>query len=105
MYHTGRKDVQIQAAAEDRGRTGGNATSEQWVVTYRMEPRLVIGNMPNATITEFYRGSQAECTRIAKAFAGGEDDRTRCNPWTIIIGPAECWDELLEDNECELIVG
>jgi hypothetical protein len=39
---------------------------EQWVVTYRVETNDGI------LIVEFYRGSHAECTRIAQHSAKGD---------------------------------
>jgi hypothetical protein len=65
----------------------------EWVVTYRMMPRNCATE--SWSITEFFRGSEEECRRIMNAFAGGESDKVRTNPWNVIIGPAEAWDEFL----------
>ena len=64
----------------------------EWVVTYRVE------SDSGWNITEFFRGSEQECCRSRDAFAGGESDTVRTNPWSIVIGPASDWDDFLADE-------
>ena len=74
---------------------------DEWVVTYRMVPLGGCGECEVCTtsVTEFFRGPRAECVRIAKAFGGGECDIVRTNPWDVVIGPAEDWDNFLEAKD------
>lgn len=62
----------------------------EWVVTYRVETNSGI------LIVEFYRGSRAECLRIAQHSAKGDSDQEQTGSWTPIIGPAQGWDEFLQ---------
>ncbi len=69
---------------------------DNWVVTYRIETKEGI------MVMEFYRGSQAECRRIALLSVGiGSNDQERTGSWRPIIGPAVDWDEFLEVG-CEV---
>jgi hypothetical protein len=64
---------------------------DHWVVTYRIETKEGI------MLMEFYRGSQAECRRIAEnSAARGENDQEKTGSWKPIIGPADSWDEFME---------
>jgi hypothetical protein len=58
-----------------------------WVVTYR----IARSDTNEWGMAEFYRGSEAECRRIQKAFAGGECDIVPTNPWQVLIGPVDDW--------------
>jgi hypothetical protein len=75
-------------------------SAPEWVVTYRVVPLGGCGecDVCAASIMEFYRGPREECVRIARAFGGGESDTVHTNPWSVVIGPAEDWDDFLEDN-------
>lgn len=69
-----------------------------WVVTYRIE-QPSDNCCHSMSVIEFFRGSREECVRIALAFGGGECDKVRTNhPWGVIIGPADAWDQFLEDE-------
>jgi hypothetical protein len=69
----------------------------QWVVTYRLSPREAGEDGRVTSITEFFRGSEKECKRIRDHFANGECDLVPTNPWKVIIGPANDWDDFLSD--------
>jgi hypothetical protein len=74
-------------------------TATEWVVTYTIEP--VNGRYCHQT-AEFFRGTRDECLRLAKAFAGGEDDRHRAKAWQVNIERADFWDELFEDAHANI---
>lgn len=63
--------------------------TQEWVVTCRIEK---YGAAHCYGMTEFFRGTEEECRRISRAFAGGSCDIMRTSPWQIVIGPAEDWD-------------
>jgi hypothetical protein len=69
---------------------------EQWVVTYRIETSEGI------ILMEFFRGSRAECSHIARHSGRGENDQERTGSWKPIIGCASEWDEMLS-NGCEAL--
>ena len=66
--------------------------TQEWVVTYKLE--TAAGYM----FVEFYRGTPAECKRIADRSESGEDDRYGALLLhRIILGPAADWDQFLID--------
>jgi hypothetical protein len=72
--------------------------ARQWVVTYQLE------SCGDVLVTEFYRGSYAECLRIVRHSARGSDDRYMTGRWMPVIGPAKNWDDFVieasdDDNE------
>jgi len=69
---------------------------EQWVVTYRIEQKN-----HNWGIAEFFRGSEEECKRIGRAFAGGSSDIIPTEPWGVLVGRAEDWDYFLSEQSQE----
>jgi len=73
--------------------------TNQWVVTYKIESKSNGG----FGVAEFFRGSEEECRRIKMAFAGGESDLVSTNPWGVVIGPADDWDNFLLDARIDTI--
>jgi hypothetical protein len=65
----------------------------EWVVTYR------INRLDDACygLAEFFRGSEQECLRIKRAFAGGSCDIVKTSPWEVVIGHAEDWEGFLKE--------
>jgi len=65
---------------------------EQWVVTYQSITTR------ETLITEFYRGTRAECLRIRDHSSTGEDDRYPSKElWHAVASPVSCWEEFVED--------
>jgi hypothetical protein len=67
---------------------------EEWVVTYRVEQT----GRSNWGIVEFFRGSEEECRRIERAFAGGSSDTVATEKWKCGIGKAEDWEQFLKET-------
>ena len=63
----------------------------EWVVTFRIAEK----GTRSWGMAEFYRGSEKECRRIAANFSGGECDIVKTNPWEVVVGPVEAWQEFL----------
>ena len=75
--------------------------AQPWVVTCR----IARTDDSSYGMAEFFRGSEAECKRIGRHFAGGSCDIISTSPWQVIIGPAADWDGFLREvcgNEEEL---
>jgi hypothetical protein len=64
----------------------------EWVVTYRYHVDLCCG------IMEFFRGTESECRRIKRQFAGGSSDVSPTHCWDVLVGPAKDWDVLLIED-------
>ncbi len=72
----------------------------QWVVTYQFEL------CSEVLVTEFFRGSRAECLRILLHSCRGSDDRRQTGRWMPIISPVESWNEFLDsalDGDKEVV--
>jgi len=66
----------------------------EWVVTYRLES--CTGNWG---VVEFFRGSEQECRRISRQFAGGESDTVCTHDWEVLVGPVAEWEQFLSSAE------
>ena len=64
-----------------------------FVVTYRCTYRD--GSM---SLTEFFRGPEQECFRIARHIGHGSDDKQQIIQTAVIVGKAAEWEKFLEDN-------
>ena len=70
-------------------------SQQEWVVTYRLE--LSGAGM---IIYEAYRGSQAECERIARHSAPPNTHAGHVvSAFKTIVGPVQMWEEFLAENK------